>query len=81
MDSWNKRLEIAVNVSILCAFIMVAALAGQYACLNDVPPPKPPVSVGLEQTGYCLIAGDRGCTEDGPPVIPVWPTVTRLWYL
>jgi hypothetical protein len=29
MDSWAKRLEIAVNVAILCVLIMVAVLAGQ----------------------------------------------------
>jgi hypothetical protein len=29
MNPWTKRLEIAVNVAILCAFTMVAVLAGQ----------------------------------------------------
>jgi hypothetical protein len=29
MNTWPKRLEIAVNIAILCAFLMVAALAGQ----------------------------------------------------
>jgi hypothetical protein len=29
MDSWAKRLEIAVNIAILCVVIMVAALTGQ----------------------------------------------------
>lgn len=29
MASFEKRLEIAVNLAILCAFLMVAALAGQ----------------------------------------------------
>jgi hypothetical protein len=29
MNTWTKRLEVAVNVAVLCAFIMVAALAGQ----------------------------------------------------
>jgi hypothetical protein len=27
MNSWAKRLEVAVNISIFCAFLMVAALA------------------------------------------------------
>jgi len=29
MNAWTRRLEIAVNISILAAFIVVAALAGQ----------------------------------------------------
>jgi len=29
MNAWTKRLEIAVNIAILCALIMVAALAAQ----------------------------------------------------
>jgi hypothetical protein len=29
MNLWIKRLEVAVNIAILCAFIMVAALAAQ----------------------------------------------------
>jgi hypothetical protein len=29
MDSWAKRLEIAVNIAILCVLIMVGALVGQ----------------------------------------------------
>ncbi len=29
MDPWMKRLEAAVNIAILCAFLMVAALAGE----------------------------------------------------
>jgi hypothetical protein len=29
MNSWQKKLEIATNVAILCAFLMVAALAAK----------------------------------------------------
>jgi hypothetical protein len=29
MNSWAKRVEVATNIAILCAFIMVAALAAQ----------------------------------------------------
>lgn len=29
MDSWSERLDLAVNVALLCAFVAVAALAAQ----------------------------------------------------
>ena|SRR5579863_1721628 len=51
MDSWAKRLEIAVNVSILCAFIMVAALAAQRFWSARSPKSDPSIGTKISLPG------------------------------
>jgi hypothetical protein len=50
MSSWTKRLEIAVNISILCAFLMVAALAAQ-RFWNSRPRPHPSIGEKISLPG------------------------------
>lgn len=43
MDAWGKRLEIATNIAILCAFLMVAGLAAKTLREPSPRAPRGPV--------------------------------------
>jgi peroxiredoxin len=50
LNSWTKRLEVAINLSILCAFLMVAALAAQ-RLLNKRSTSHPSIGAKITVTG------------------------------
>jgi hypothetical protein len=79
MNTSMKRLEIAVNISLLCAFIMVAALAGQrfWSARTNARTASPEIGTKVSLAGADWSKSDRNlvlalsttchfCSESAP---------------
>jgi peroxiredoxin len=61
MGLWTKRLEVAVNIALLAAFFMVAALAGQrfLSARTDSRAPGPQIGTKVSLSGADWSKADR----------------------